>query len=117
MVLEWGGVDFLRVSDIWHGDILTNPPYKYGREFCEHALEILEDGRSAWMFVKLQFLEGRERRKLYDTKQLKAIYVSSGRIKCAKNGDFEHMQGSAVAYMWAQFEKGYSGNASIYWIN
>jgi hypothetical protein len=69
------------------------------------------------MFVKVQFLEGKARRKLFDTKQLKAIYVSTGRIKCAKNGDFEHMNGSAVAYMWAQFTKGYNGQPTVYWIN
>lgn len=112
-----GGVDFLACKDIWDGDILTNPPYKYALEFCEHALELLTDGHSAWMFVKVQFLEGKARRKLFDTKQLKAIYVSTGRIKCAKNGDFEHMNGSAVAYMWAQFTKGYNGQPTVYWIN
>jgi hypothetical protein len=52
------------------------------------------------MFLKLQFLEGKARRTLFDTKQLKTVYVSTKRILCAKNGKFDEMKaagGSAVA--------------------
>ena len=36
-----GNVDFLKsISNEWHGDILTNPPYKYAKEFVEKALEV-----------------------------------------------------------------------------
>lgn len=41
------------------------------------------------------------------------------RVLCAKNGDFEKMRedgGSAVAYAWYVFEKGYAGNTTIKWI-
>ena len=72
------------------------------------------------MFLKLQFLEGKKRRNLFDTGQLKTLYVSSSRILCAKNAEFQKMKdggGSAVAYGWYEFEKGYSGNTVIKWIN
>jgi len=72
------------------------------------------------MFLKLTFLEGKKRRKLFDSGCLKTLYVSSSRILCAKNGDFERMKaggGSAVAYGWYEFEKGYKGNPIIKWIN
>ena len=39
-----GGVDFLTDNRLWHGDIITNPPYKYAKEFVEHALDIVDDG-------------------------------------------------------------------------
>lgn len=42
---------------MWDGDILTNPPYKYAKEFIEHAMTIIPDGRKVFMFLKLQFLE------------------------------------------------------------
>ena len=48
------------------------------------------------------------------------MYVSSSRILCAKNADFEGMKaggGSAVAYAWYEFEKGYKGDTTINWIN
>ena len=72
------------------------------------------------MFLKLQFLEGKKRRKLFNTGQLKTLYVSSDRIQCAKNGEFKEMKGndrSAVAYGWYEFEKGYCGDPVIKWIN
>lgn len=114
--MVWG-VDFLRDFRAWDGDILTNPPYKYAKEFCEHSLEILRPGSRAYMFLKLQFLEGKARRELFETKQLKTVYVSSSRILCAKNGDFDLVQSSAVAYAWYEFEKDYNKDPVIKWIN
>lgn len=113
-------MDFLSVYAPFDGDIITNPPYKYAKEFVEHGLELVPDGHKVFMFLKLQFLEGKARRTLFDTKQLKTVYVSTKRILCAKNGKFEEMRqsgGSAVAYGWYEFEKGYSGSTTIEWIN
>ena len=115
-----GGVDFLLCEDLFAGDIITNPPYKYAKEFVEHALTLIPDGNKVFMFLKLQFLEGKARRKLFDKGELKTLYVSSSRILCAKNGDFSEMReggGSAVAYGWYEFEKGYKGDPVIKWIN
>lgn len=115
-----GGIDFLNCEDKFNGDIITNPPYKYAQEFIEHGLELVPEGNKVFMFLKIQFLEGKGRRKLFESGQLKKIYVCSGRILCAKNGDFEGMKksgGSAVAYAWYEFEKGYNGKTTIEWIN
>lgn len=60
-----GGINFLTYSGTWEGDILTNPPYKYAKEFIEHAMEIIPKGRRVFMFLKVQFLEGKARRKLF----------------------------------------------------
>ena len=118
--LRCGGVDFLRCGDRFNGDIITNPPYKYAKQFVEHGLDLINDGNKVFMFLKIQFLEGKERRKLFDTGQLKTVYVSSSRILCAKNGDFEGMirgGGSAVAHAWYEFQKGYKGETIVKWIN
>ncbi len=40
-----GGINFLTYDGVWEGDILTNPPYKYAKEFIEHAMEIIPKGR------------------------------------------------------------------------
>lgn len=113
------GIDFLRCNESWHGDILTNPPYKYADEFIDHALALIKTGNKVFIFLKLQFLEGKRRRKLFEKHPPKTIYVSSSRIVCAKNGDFEKMKsvGSAVAYAWYEFVKGYVGETVIKWIN
>lgn len=115
-----GGIDFLQYNESWNGDIFTNPPYKYSQQFVEHALEIIPDGCRVFMFLRLQFLEGKSRRKLFNTGCLKCVYVSSSRILCAKNAEFDEMRaggGSAVAYAWYEFEKGYHGITQLKWIN
>ena len=112
--------DFLSYSFSVEGDIITNPPYKYAKEFVEHALDIIPNGNKVAMFLKLQFLEGKARRKLFEKYPPKTIYVASGRLLCAKNGEFEKMKaggGSAVAYAWFVWEKGYTGDTVVKWIN
>jgi hypothetical protein len=114
-------VDFLQATtkDLqW--DIITNPPYKYAKEFIDKALEIVADGCKIAMFLKIQFLEGKGRKILFTENPPKTIYVSSSRLLCAKNAEFEKMiegGGSAVAYAWYIWEKGYKGNTTIKWIN
>ena len=115
-----GGVDFLKCNEVFNGDIVSNPPYKYAKEFVEHALKLVPDGHKVAMFLKLQFLEGKARRELFEKQPPKTVYVASGRVLCAKNGDLEGMRaggGSAVAYAWYVWEKGYAGDTIIKWFN
>ena len=111
-------MDFLQVKgDGIVRDIITNPPYKYAKEFVEKAMEVSQDGSKIAMFLKLQFLEGKARRELFKKYPPKTVYVSSKRIKCAKNGDFDSISSSAVAYAWFVWEKGFKGDPIIKWFN
>ena len=114
-------VDFLSIKDAgWFtGDIITNPPYKYALEFVEQALRIVTPRSKVAMFLKLTFLEGQKRKSFFKSNPPKTIYVSSSRLICARNGEFEKFQknGSAVAYAWFVWKKGYSGDPVIKWIN
>ena len=104
----------------WNGDIITNPHYKYALEFVEHALKIIPNGNKVAMFLKLQFLEGKKRKRLFLTNPPKTLYVSSSRLLCAKNADFESARkegGSAVAYGWFVWQKGFNGRTGIVWFN
>jgi hypothetical protein len=115
-----GDIDFLKCVGKWDGDILTNPPYKYAAQFIEKAMELIDDGNRVFMFLKVQFLEGKARKELFKKYPPKCVYVSSSRILCAKNADFETMKaggGSAVAYAWYEWEKGYTGETILKWIN
>lgn len=110
--------DFFSYKEIEKGiDIITNPPYKYAKEFVEHSLKITESGTKIAMLLKLTFLEGQARRKLFEKYPPKTIYVFSGRVKCAKNADFDGMGSSAVCYAWFVWEKGFKGNPIIKWVN
>lgn len=114
-----GGVDFLTdvqpLPDSLQCDIITNPPYKYAREFVEKALDIVAPGRKVAMFLKLTFLEGQGRRELFRNNPPAAVYVSSARLECGKNGVFTGS--SAVAYCWIVWHKGHHGPAQLKWIN
>lgn len=111
-------LDFLAMDNVvWHGDIITNPPYKFASEFVEKALSIIDDGNKVAMFLKLTFLEGKARKKLFRKYPPKVVYVASGRIKCAMNGDFDSFGSSAAAYAWFIWEKGYKGEPVIRWFN
>ena len=112
-------IDFLKVTkeDIQNDfsrDIITNPPYKYAKEFVEHALDISMVSVKIAMFLKLQFLEGQARANLFKKYPPKTIYVFSKRVECAKNGVF--IGSSAVAYAWFIWEKGFNGCPVIKWI-
>ena len=111
------GVDFLEQIEKYDGDILTNPPYKYALEFVEKALELIPVGNKVVMFLKLTFLEGQKRRRLFDTMQLAKVYVFSDRQSCAMNGEFDKYPLSAVAYGWFVWIKGYHDLPRIEWID
>lgn len=118
-------LDFLSITGCSTNsyDIITNPPYKYAKEFVEKSLELSTDGTKIAMFLKLQFLEGQARKELFLTNPPKVVYVSSSRLGCAKNGEFkvgkdgELAIESAVAYAWFVWEKGFDGNTVIKWVN
>jgi hypothetical protein len=111
-------IDFLQASGIvWNGNIVTNPPYNKAQEFVEHALDLIPEGRKVCMFLKLTFLEGQKRSSLFARNELKTVYVSTRRVNCALNGNFDNKQSSAVAYAWFVWEKGYNGKPTIEWFN
>lgn len=103
-------------TGVWEGDIITNPPYSFARQFVEKALSTVVDGSKIAMFLKLTFLEGKKRKSLFAKNPPKRVYVFSSRVTCAKGGDFSSTQSSAVAYAWFVWEKGYSMDTIIRWI-
>lgn len=113
-----GGRDFLCPEiEHWNGDIITNPPYAFAQEFVERALAMVDEDRKVAMFLKLTFLEGKRRKEMYLNTPPRRIWVSSSRLNCAKNGDFQSFSGSAMAYAWFVWEKGYQGYPEIRWFN
>lgn len=55
--------DFLKTTEMPTdcNCIITNPPYKYAKEFVKHSLELLKEGGLCAMFLKTTFLEGQKR--------------------------------------------------------
>lgn len=135
--------NFLEAPTINGDAVITNPPYKYGADFVIHAMEKLKEGQMCIMLLKIQFMEGGDRAKrLYKNGlQPKYILVFPERINCAKTGNFkeendlfeeatkdlsweekdklgpaESQKGGQIAYMWAVWQKGYTGPTLTYWL-
>ena len=94
-------------------DIITNPPYKYAAEFVEHALDISQESVKVAMLLKLTFLEGAKRKRLFEKYPPKNIYVFANRVDCWKNGVQPEKPSKAVCYAWFVWEKGYAGVSKI----
>lgn len=109
-------IDFLKTTNKWCGDIITNPPYKYAKEFVEKALDIVNDDAYVIMLLKIQFLEGKERKKLFEKYPPKYVYVNSARQTCYINGDMSKKMSSASCYCWYVWQKGFNGEPIIRWI-
>ena len=109
--------DFLKVNSKTSFNIITNPPYSEANAFIEKALEILPKGKKLALFLPIRYLEGQSRKKIFLLHPPKTIYVSSSRLECVLNGNFDKMKGSAVGYAWFVWEKGFYGKTSITWFN
>lgn len=113
-------VNFLELSkssfkEPFEGDIIMNPPYYDAVPFVQKALELIQPGRKVAAFLRLLFLEGQGRyENIFKNDPPKTIYVFSKRQVCSKVDDFT--EGSAVAYCWIVWEKGFAGNPIIKWI-
>lgn len=108
--------DFLACNDKFDGDILTNPPFKIADSFVRHGLDLIDNGRKVCLFLKIQFLESKERRKLFSECPLKHLFVYSERQQCAKDAEFDKYKATTQCYAWYVFEKGFCGEPTIRWI-
>ena len=114
-----GEVDFLKTEyDRKFDTVITNPPFKFMREFTEKALEVAED--KVIMFGKIQFLEGKGRRDFLEKSPLKYVYVFSERQNPLRNGNPLDEKGkkwsSTMCFAWFVWEIGYTGEPSVRWL-
>lgn len=113
-----GVFDFLQgevESNSVHADIITNPPYKFAQQFIERAIDVVSNGHKVAMFLKLTFLEGNKRMRLFTSHPPKTVCVCVDRFKCGKNGNFDGER-SAVAYCWIVWEKGSTRTPELRWL-
>ena len=128
-----GNIDFFKCDKALAPNIVTNPPYKYAKEWVEHSLELIETGKKVALFLPIQFLESDSRRDLFKNNPPKTVYVCVNRILCGINGDFTakdkdgntlynkdgqpKKMSSAKCYAWFVWVKGYKGDTTLKWIN
>lgn len=76
-------LDFMQCLEPWEGDIVTNPPYGIALEFIQHALGLVKDGAKVAMFMRLLFLEGKQKydRLFLPTPQVGVRMLQAGAVR------------------------------------
>jgi len=87
----------------WADSMITNPPYQLAVKFLLHALPIATD-RVA-LLVRLAFLEGQARRKIFEQTPLARVWVFSSRQSMPPGDVAAEAKGGAVAYAWLVWDK------------
>lgn len=111
--------DFLKDEFDNVDTVITNPPFKYAKEFVEKGLEVAND--KVIMLLKIQFLESKSRKEFLENSPLKYIYVFSERQSTMKDGmPLNPLTGkkwsSAFLLAWFIWEKGYEGEPIVRWL-
>ena len=116
-----GGVDFLEYDYGRKFDnIITNPPFRDSKEFTIKGLENLKTGGKLALFLKIQFLESKKRKGLFEDYPPKYIYVFSSRQNPWRNGSPVDENGkkwsSTMCFAWFVWEKGNYTEPIVRWI-
>lgn len=99
-------------------DIVSNPPYKDGTMYVEKCLSLLTSKKQkVALLLRLLFLEGKARRNFFREYPPIRVWISSGRITCAKNGDFTNASTGAVSFAWFVWQGKYKGPTTLGWFN
>lgn len=110
--------DFLTEEFDTVDNVITNPPYKYAKEFIEKALSITN--KKVAMFCKIQLLEGVSRREMFENTPLKTVYVFTKRQNPLRAGSPVDENGkkwaSTMCFAWFVWEHGYEGKPTIEWV-
>lgn len=109
--------NFLESNLKWHGDIITNPPFKHTIEFVKKSLESVETGKKVAMFLKLNYITGVKRyNEVYSKFPPQRIYAFVHRVACSKNNEKDGFKGGAMDYAWFVWEKGKYAPTELKWI-
>lgn len=95
--------------------IFTNPPYSKATEFAEKALSILEDDGYYIFLGRIQFLEGKKRKKLFKKYPPKYVLIFSERVNCWKDDKKPECSG-ALCYAFFIFKKDFNEKPTIDWL-
>lgn len=108
------GVDFFKCNNVFDGNTITNPPYKYINNWIKHTLEITSN--KAYIFSRIQTIETESRYRIFKENPPSYICPSVKRISCYPNG-IKHNKYSAVCYAWFIWDnKDNSKDTKVKWL-
>lgn len=113
--------DFLMFNTKHRYDsVITNPPYSLAKEFVEKSLQLVKPGGKVAMFLKIQFLESKKRRRLFEEHPPKYIYVFTERMATWNRGKKVDENGkpwsTTMCHAWFIWEKGSKSEPIIRWL-
>ena len=95
--------------------IVMNPPYGDAAAHVATALTLLEPGELLCALLRIQFLEGARRQKLFINSPPRFVCVPIKRFVCARNADFTDAN-SLLCLPWFIWVAGFTGRPEIVWI-
>ena len=109
----FGRVENFLESEMTADNIVTNPPYSLAKEFTLHALK--QATTKVALLLKLNFLEGQERKSWLPKTPLQTVYVFSKRLSFNRADETESGSG-LLAYAWFVWHKSHQGPPQIKWL-
>lgn len=108
-------IDFLMEYRGLCPNIVTNPPYKYACDFARKAIE-LSTGKVAFL-VRLQFLESKERRELFEEYPPARVWVFSERLSMQRGRQATDEDATGmIAFIWIVWDRSHVGPTQLGWI-
>jgi hypothetical protein len=114
-----GGRDFLTEWQAMAPNIVTNPPFRWAKEFVDRALLLTATpkGKVA-LFLRLAFLEGVDRGRWFPFTPLARVWVMSRRVPMGRgklpDQDVGH---GVIAFAWFVWEHGHTGMPALGWLD
>ena len=111
------GIDFLMPFPTPEGvgGVVTNPPFKLAGEFLGKSLSIAP---YVAMLLRLAFLEGNDRKQMFNTTPLARVHVSSRRLPMMHRHGWEGPTASStVAFAWFVWDRRWRGEPVIRWFD
>ena len=109
-------VDFLMEHRLAAPEIVTNPPFKLAEQFLRHALDL--GATKVAMLLRLAWLEGAERKRIFESTPIARVHVASRRISMARGGtDDGKGGGSMIAFAWFVWDCSHEGAPSLGWFD
>lgn len=100
--------------------VVTNPPYSLAQEFLEKSMTILNKNGKIAMFLKIQFLEGAKREKMFKKYPPRYVYVFTKRQNPWRNGSPLDEKGKpwsgTMCFAWFVWEEGFKGEPILRWL-
>lgn len=102
--------------------IISNPPYSCAKEFIYKSMELLDSYGVLLFYLKLQFLEGKGRKELFEKYPPEYIYVMRNRTPTWKNGspvnpDTGKKWAETICFAWFVWEKNIKTEPVIRWLD